>query len=159
MFGKQQWKMSQYGHYTMTCGRYIKRGKMSGKCLFLQLKGSKPHAKYYFLTPGGPIYVPIKYRNFAQSPFNGPAIKRRTLRLPLTEITGTLLKKALLLWLCKGIDIFPLEPFFFLSKSAISCFTCFRTKNIYTCKKNCINLLGGGGRSMVRVQVFFWRAS
>ena len=62
--------MSQYGHYTMTCGRYIKRGKMSGKCLFLPLKGPKSHAKYYFLTPGGPIYLPIKYRNFAQNPFN-----------------------------------------------------------------------------------------
>ena len=61
--------MSQYGHYIITCGRYIKRGKMSGKCLFLPLKGSKSHAKYYFQTPGGPIYLPIKYRNFAQSPF------------------------------------------------------------------------------------------
>ena len=25
--------------------------------------------KYYFLTPVGPIYLPIKYWNFAQSPF------------------------------------------------------------------------------------------
>ena len=32
MFGKKQWKMSQTGHYTMTCGRYIKRRNMSEKC-------------------------------------------------------------------------------------------------------------------------------
>ena len=43
---------------------------MSEKCLFLPLKGSKSHAKYYFRTRGGPIHLPINYRNFAQSPFN-----------------------------------------------------------------------------------------
>ena len=36
--------------------------KITGKCLFLPLKGSKSHAKYYFLTRGGPIHL-IKYRN------------------------------------------------------------------------------------------------
>ena len=44
---------------------------MTGKWLFLPLEGSKSHAKYYFLTRGGPIHLPIKYRNFAQSPFKG----------------------------------------------------------------------------------------
>ena len=68
MFGKQQLKMSQCGHYTMTCGRYIKRRNMSGKCLFLPLKGSNFHLKYDFLTPGGPLYLPTKYWNFEQSP-------------------------------------------------------------------------------------------
>ena len=57
--------MSQYGHYTITCGRYIKRRNMSGKCLFLPLKVSN----FHFLTPCGPLYLPTKYRNFAQSPF------------------------------------------------------------------------------------------
>ena len=66
--------MSQYGqgHYTMTCGRYIKRRNMSGKCLFLPFKVSNfdcVHLKYDFLTPGGPLYLPTKYKNFAQSPF------------------------------------------------------------------------------------------
>ena len=42
---------------------------MTGKCLFLPLKGSKSHANYDFPTPGGPIHLPINYRNFAQSPF------------------------------------------------------------------------------------------
>ena len=62
--------MSQYGHFTMSLGCYSQRGKMTGKCLFPPLKGSKSHAKYYFLTRCGPIHLPIKYRNFAQSPFN-----------------------------------------------------------------------------------------
>ena len=61
--------MSQYGHYTMTCGRYIKRRNMSGKYLFLPLKVSNFPLKYDFLTPGDPLYLPTKYQNFAQSPF------------------------------------------------------------------------------------------
>ena len=31
--------------------------------------GFKLHLKYNFLIHGGPIYLPIKYRNFAQRPF------------------------------------------------------------------------------------------
>ena len=38
-------------------------------CIFLPLKGPKSHENYDFLTPGGPIYLPINYRNFAHSPF------------------------------------------------------------------------------------------
>ena len=50
---------------------YRKRGKMLEKCLFLPLKWPKSHANYDFLTPGGPIYLPINYyRNFAHSLFN-----------------------------------------------------------------------------------------
>ena len=49
------------GNYTMTYGRYIKRRNMSGRCLFLSLKGSNSHLKYDFLTAGGLIYLPIKY--------------------------------------------------------------------------------------------------
>ena len=63
--------MSQYGHYTITFGRYIKRRNMSGKCLFLPLKGSNFHLKYDFLTLGSPLFLPTKYRNFAQSTFKG----------------------------------------------------------------------------------------
>ena len=62
--------MSQFGHYTMTCGSYIKRRNILGKCLFLPLKGSNFHLKYDFLTPGGSLDLPTKYRNVAQSPFN-----------------------------------------------------------------------------------------
>ena len=36
--------------------------------LIYQYKGS--NVKYDFLTHCGPIYLPIKYRNFAQSSFN-----------------------------------------------------------------------------------------
>ena len=44
---------------------------MSEKCLFLPLKGSNLHLKFDFLTPGGSLYLPTKYQNFAQSPFKG----------------------------------------------------------------------------------------
>ena len=60
MFGKQQYKMSQCGHYTMTCGHYIKRQNMSEKCFFLPLNGSNSHVKYDFLTPGGLMYSLIR---------------------------------------------------------------------------------------------------
>ena len=44
---------------------------MSEKCLFLPLKVFSFPSKYDFLTPSGPLYyLPTKYRNFAQSPFN-----------------------------------------------------------------------------------------
>ena len=39
-----------------------------GNAYFYHYKGS--NVKYDFLAHGGPIYLPIKYRNFAQSPFN-----------------------------------------------------------------------------------------
>ena len=44
---------------------------MLGKCLFLPVKWFKSHVKYDFMTHGhaAPIYLPIKYGNFAQSPF------------------------------------------------------------------------------------------
>ena len=60
--------MSQSGHYTMTCGRYIKRWNMWEKCFFLPLKGSNFHLKYNF--PVVPFNLSTTYRNFAQSPFN-----------------------------------------------------------------------------------------
>ena len=50
----------------MPCGRYIKRQNMSGKCLSTSIRVQM----YDFLTHRGPIYLPIKYRNFAQSSFN-----------------------------------------------------------------------------------------
>ena len=40
---------------------------MTGKGLFLPLKGTKSHAIYDIQTPSGPIYLSIKYRNFAHS--------------------------------------------------------------------------------------------
>ena len=64
--------MSQYGHFTITCGCYIKRRNMSGKGLFVPLKVFNFHLNCDFLTPGGPLYDPTKYHNFAQSPFNLP---------------------------------------------------------------------------------------
>ena len=62
-------KKCHNGHYTMTCRRYIKRQNKMGKCLFLPFNGSNFHLKYDFLTPGGLLFLPTKYQNFAQSPF------------------------------------------------------------------------------------------
>ena len=72
--------MLQYGHYS-------KRRNMSGKCLFLQLKGSNFNLKYDFLTPGGPLYLPTKYRNFAQSPFKSQHWGHERVSLPLRVYT------------------------------------------------------------------------
>ena len=51
----------------MPSRRYIKRRNMS--MLISTRKWLKLHVKYDFLTHGAPIYLRIKYRNFAQSTF------------------------------------------------------------------------------------------
>ena len=45
-------------------------GQCQEKAYFYHYKGSNHMASMHdFLTYGGPIYLPIKYQNFAQSPF------------------------------------------------------------------------------------------
>ena len=48
----------------------------SGRCwenAYFTIKGSKSLANYVFLTPGGPNYLPINYRNYAHSPLKAPS--------------------------------------------------------------------------------------
>ena len=53
----------------MTCGRYIKRRNISGKCLFLPLKGSNFHLKYDFL-PVVPFTSPQNIEILYRIPLN-----------------------------------------------------------------------------------------
>ena len=52
----------------MTCGRYIRRRNMSGKCSFLPLV-SNSHIKYDFRLLVVPFTSTQNIRHFAQSPF------------------------------------------------------------------------------------------
>ena len=53
------------------------------KMLIYTIKRVKIACKELFLTPGGPIHLPIKYRNFAQSPFKAWA--KDTYFVPFNE--------------------------------------------------------------------------
>ena len=73
----------------MPSGRYIKRQNMSGKILIFTILRVQIAFKYDFLIHGGPIYLPIKYWNFAQSPFKNWYLN--STKLPVIWPRGTLL--------------------------------------------------------------------
>ena len=91
------------GNCTMPSGHYIKHQNMLGKCLFLPLWWFKSHLKYDFLTHSGPIYLPIKYRNFAQSPFKG-TVQSFKIRAKLLE-NGSLMTVLMSCLSCLFYDV------------------------------------------------------
>ena len=69
MFGNRNVAMWSLYYHTMTCGRYIRRWNMSGKCSFLPLQVSNSHIKYDFRLLVVPFTSTQNIRHFAQSPF------------------------------------------------------------------------------------------